>query len=126
LLARGELQTTGDDQHAAGDEQAQDHLDEAAAALGLVIEPADAGARGVDQFHLWAEHVDALNLWFGVQTQWRHGFNGPTGLDYAGVRAAPGFRALPRVRREPVFGELCIMERATLGEWALQRAAAKR
>lgn len=127
MLARGELQTTGNDDDAHHDLD-RSHLDEAAAAFGLVIERAEggaAGAPGMEPFHLWPEHVAVLGVWFGVQTQWRHGFAGPTGLDYAGVRAAPAFRALARQHREPAFDALCIMERATLGEWARMRDEAR-
>lgn len=70
---------------------------------------------------LWPELVPALNLWFAVQTQWRHGWGGPTGLDYAGVRASPAFRALDRAQREPAFADLCIMERAAILAWAERR-----
>lgn len=70
-----------------------------------------------------------LRLWGGVQTQWRHGFAGPTGLDYAGVRASPAWHAAPLRRRERLFAELVVMERAALVEWgrmARERHAAGR
>jgi hypothetical protein len=54
-----------------------------------------------------------------VQTQWRHGFNGPTGLDYAGVRASPAWRKLRK--REQAFADVCVMERAWLAEAREQR-----
>lgn len=118
MLARGELDTT-----ASGDDLAPEQdLDAALAAFGLELHGAAAARDEV--FHLWPEHVPALGLWGAVQTQWRQGFGGPTGLDYAGVRASPAFCSLPRRRRERVFGELCIMERATLAEWAEQRRRA--
>jgi hypothetical protein len=37
--------------------------------------------------YLWPDNVQAWFCWQGVQTQWRVGMGGPTGLDYAGVRA---------------------------------------
>lgn len=73
-------------------------------------------------FWLWPEHVAVLNLWFAAQTQWRHGMAGPTGLDYAGVRAAPAFRRIPRADRERVLDDVCVMERAWLPEFHAQRA----
>jgi hypothetical protein len=76
-------------------------------------------------FHLWPEHEAALLLWLAVQSQWRHGWNGPTGLDYAGIRAAPAFHRLARVTREAVFADVCVMERGALGAWAEDRAAEK-
>lgn len=70
------------------------------------------------EFHLLPECVPALNLWLAVQTQWREGFSGPTGLDYSGVRASPHFRRLPPKEREDVFEDVCTMERAWLTERA--------
>lgn len=49
-----------------------------------------------------------------MQTQWRHGYAGPTGLDYAGVRASPAFRVIPRRQQEECMAGLCVMERAWL------------
>jgi len=34
--------------------------------------------------------MEALRLWRHAQTQWRVGFGGATGLDYAGVAALAG------------------------------------
>jgi hypothetical protein len=42
------------------------------------------------------------------------------------VRASPAFRALPRARREQVFADLCVIERATLREWSEQREERRR
>lgn len=111
MLARGEL-TSGND-HAE-----RQHVDEALAAFGLVQErPPEAPP----VFHLWPEHLPALALWSDVQTQWRVGMAGPTGLDYAGVRASPAFVALRRSKREKVFADLCIMEAAALQAWRDKR-----
>lgn len=68
------------------------------------------------EFHLRPECLPVLGLWGEVQTQWRSGFSGPTGLDYAGVRASPAFRRLPRDEREDLFADLCVMERAWLAK----------
>jgi hypothetical protein len=53
-----------------------------------------------------------------VQTQWRHGYSGPTGLDYSGVRASPALRRVPRKQREELMQDLCVMEFAWLSERA--------
>lgn len=37
--------------------------------------------------YLWPCNVAAWNVWCELQTQWRTGMGGRTGLDYAGVRA---------------------------------------
>lgn len=121
MLARGELQITGTDEHADDDSDA-DHVDDAAAAFGLVIErPEEAAGPAMEPFHLLPENVSILKLWMGVQTQWRNSFAGPTGLDYAGVRASPALRRVPRRKRERAIELLCAMERAVLDEWGLMR-----
>ncbi len=71
-----------------------------------------------EEFHLRPDCLPAFGLWTAVQTQWRHGFAGPTGLDYAGVRASPAYRRIPPQDRAEVFEDLCVMERA----WLARRA----
>lgn len=60
-----------------------------------------------------------------MQTQWRVGMSGATGLDYAGVRAwldecGPSQRKHPGKRREMFLG-IQAAERGTLDAWAEQR-----
>lgn len=109
LLARGELDSPHDD--APPDPQS-----EALAAFGLRLE---REAESVSEFYLWTEHRPALELWLRVQTQWRVGHAGATGLDYTGVEAA--LRVLAPRKRRQLFRDLQVMERATLNEWAAQR-----
>lgn len=72
-------------------------------------------------FWVWAENLDAYHLWLAVQTQWRVGMSGPSGLDYASIRAKPVFRAItPRDRREALLGDVEAMEGAWLAERARQ------
>ena len=122
-MVRGEFRSDAQGPH---DPRADPHVADAAAAFGIDIDaqdaPSQSAADDAELFYLWPEHVRAYVLWAGVQTQWRVGFGGPTGLDYAGVRASPAFRALPRRRAERTFVEVQIMERAALAEWAAQRA----
>jgi len=35
-------------------------------------------------FEVWPDNVEMLNLFMRIQTQWRSGVNGITGLDYKG------------------------------------------
>lgn len=124
MLARGELITHSDDtsEHAADHDA---HLHQALAAYGLWLERTHAAEALHEPYYLWPEHVPALQLWSAVQTQWRVGMAGATGLDYAGVRASPAFARLrPPRRAERIFAELCLMERATLDEWAQRRERA--
>lgn len=71
-----------------------------------------------EEFFLLPECVPAFDLFMAVQTQWRVGPLGPTGLDYAGVRASPAFRTIPAREREAVFGDLVHIERGWLTEKA--------
>lgn len=112
-MARGEL-TAGDE-----DGGESSHVDAALAAFGLVLEGSIPVA---PEFHLLPDNVPAFDLFQQVQTQWRIGFAGPTGLDYAGVRASPAFRRIRRRLRERTLDEICIMERAWLDAAAEVRA----
>jgi len=119
LLARGELIT----QDSSEDESAGVQIDDALAAFGLYREDDIAPTPAAqDDFHLWPEHLSALRLWGAVQTQWRHGFAGATGLDYAGVGYVLQRWRAGRSEADRLFGELQIMERATLIAWAERRA----
>ena len=64
--------------------------------------------------YLWPCNVAIWDIWCDLQTQWRHGMAGPTGLDYAGVRASPAFRSIPRADREAILADVCVMERSWL------------
>jgi len=70
--------------------------------------------------YLWPDNVLAWQCWQGVQTQWRVGMAGATGLDYAGVRAYLDEQDLGTDRRE-VFAGIQACEHATLAAWAEQR-----
>lgn len=86
------------------------------AALGLLDQPA-----GERVAYLWPDNVLAWNCWQGVQTQWRVGMGGATGLDYAGVRAFLDEQQLAGDERREVFAGIQACERATLDVWAEQR-----
>lgn len=91
-------------------------MDAALAAFGLVAEgcavPRD------EPFYLAPELAPAFELWTQVQTQWRIGLAGPTGLDYCGVEAVMRIQGLrPKVQRERLW-QIQAMERAALGYWA--------
>lgn len=88
---------------------------EAIAGLGLLDQP--SAQRVV---FLWPDNVVAWNCWQNVQTQWRVGMGGATGLDYAGVRAYLDEADLGAERRG-VFVGIQACERATLDVWAEQR-----
>jgi hypothetical protein len=113
-LARGELEIGRDEDEPTPAEE----LDQALASFGLVLDdPADSTRPRI--FCLWPEHEEVLGLWFAVQTQWRVGMGGATGLDYCGVEALMRVRQIGRGKaRSQLMADLQIMERAALSEWA--------
>ncbi len=57
-----------------------------------------------------------------MQTQWRIGMSGATGLDYQGVSAYLDRLGLEPQEHREMFDLLQACERVTLDEWARQRA----
>ena len=75
----------------------------------------------VQVLYLWPCNVTAWACWHGVQTQWRAGHAGATGLDYAGVRAYLDEADLAPDERRSVFAGIRACEAATLEVWAEER-----
>ncbi len=75
-----------------------------------MLGPRDGG------FEVWEENWPALQAFLAVQTQWLRGMSGPTGLNYAGVRAGLDMAGI-EVTRE-LFDQLRTMEAAALEEFA--------
>jgi len=74
--------------------------------------------------YLWPDNVKNWRYWQSVQTQWRTGMAGPTGLDYAGVRS--DLEITHRLQGKTLRKALvCIKaaERATLDVLAEKRTA---
>lgn len=68
---------------------------------------------------VWAENMEAVAFFLEYcRTQWRVGFNGPTGLDHTAVISSLRTLRLPRDRFDEVFGDVRVMERAGLEEMA--------
>jgi hypothetical protein len=67
---------------------------------------------------LWAENWPAMKFYNEVMaTQWRHGFNGPTGLDYNVLLHELDRRDLGRDEYDDLFGSLRIIEQTALTEF---------
>lgn len=99
-------------------------FDDALAAFGLqpIMDGGDNPEPVQDYCYLWPCNVAVFNLWQRLQTQWRVGADGPTGLDYTAVIAY--LQDVARVRRkdfDEVFAHVQAMENATLLEWQEQR-----
>jgi len=96
------------------------------AAAGLIAEGPSSQQQlweSAEEFWVLPDNLPVLELWRAVQTQWRTGPAGATGLDYLGVEACIRMTARgSRRRRAEWFRGLQVMERATLEEWAEARA----
>lgn len=79
----------------------------------------DPGARRVE--YLWPDNLPAWRAWCAVQTQWRVGPGGPTGLDYAGVSAWLTIQEPDADRRRELFAGVQAAEGATLEVWSERR-----
>lgn len=96
-------------------------MQDAMAAFGLCAEGEGAAAPD-EKCYLWPCNLPAWNLWQSIQTQWREGMQGRTGLDYAAVTAY--MRDVLRIRHKrfaEMFSAIRAMEVAALNTWAEQR-----
>lgn len=91
------------------------------AAFGLVLQ--DTAAPDTSETcHLWPENLLPWECWHAVQTQWRMGMGGATGLDYTAVLAyLKDGKGLHGKERREVFGLIQLCERETLKVWAEKR-----
>lgn len=104
----------------------RDETDAALAALG--IEGAAAQALWGDEepnspaptVEVWPEHEPALRLFIGMRTQWRMGFGGPVGLDYAVLPLVARAVGLRRGMAHKAFADVQAMEAAAL-EWMAEK-----
>lgn len=110
-----------DPQHAQRQaEEARDALDADALALGLRIVRAEAPADEVRTYYLWPETFPAWRFFMECDTQWRHGFEGPTGLAWEAVQVRMD-RLVPRKRQRWLWPLLEGMERGALRGWDERR-----
>ncbi len=81
-----------------------------------------AGAQPVDDIaYLWPDNQRAWDCWLALQTQWRIGHQGATGLDYAGVRAWLLDQVADDTARRDIWRAVQACEGACLEVWAEQR-----
>lgn len=81
--------------------------------MGLAPPQPQRPTRARPEWHLWPENVATWALWQSLQTQWRVGMAGATGLDYAAVWRVLD-QQVPRRRRDEVFAAIQGMEGAVL------------
>lgn len=76
-------------------------------------------------FVVWYEAWPAVELFFSLHTQWRHGFDGVTGLDYLAVLAVLALHYPRRQQQLDVLTEIQALELGAMTAINEQRAKAK-
>ncbi|WP_255555750.1 DUF1799 domain-containing protein [Pseudoxanthomonas sp. PXM05] len=67
-----------------------------------------------DEFGVWPDNVPAVNTFVAMQTQWRTGFAGATGLDYAAMPAVLSLLGIATELHPDTFEGLRCMETRAL------------
>lgn len=67
-----------------------------------------------DGVELWPDNLPAVNVFIGMDTQWRVGVNGATGLDYSALPVVMRMVGIPAKDRSSVFEDIRVMEDAAL------------
>jgi hypothetical protein len=124
LQARGELTTA--EEFDRQEERDANHLEEQLAAQGLILEEQGDLREVPPTVYLWQDQLDAWLLWQQCGTQWLHGFNGPTGLNYPGVEHLMGQLRIPPRKRPKLWAQVRAMERGSLLGWREWRDEQKR
>ena len=98
-------------------EKAPHHADKSNPFIAAVLA---AGSTQEDAalHYLWPCNVLAWSCWGDLQTQWRTGMSGATGLDYAGVRAYLDECGYCADERKDIFIGIRAAEGATLQAWS--------
>lgn len=63
---------------------------------------------------MWPESILPMRVFQAMRTQWRMGFNGPTGLDYSVLPAVMKQMGVRKKERKCVFAAVQVMEREAL------------
>lgn len=72
-------------------------------------------------FYLWPENLPAWEFFHRCQTQWRYGFEGPTGLDYCAVDLLMQRDHIHPRKRSKLQSLVEAMERGALRGWSEKR-----
>lgn len=73
-----------------------------------------AAAQADKTFEIWPENWQAFTLFCRLQTQWRVGMSGPSGLDYTTVLALMDRMKLSEEDHDELFSDIQTLERAAL------------
>lgn len=69
------------------------------------------------EIELWPENALPMQVFMAMQTQWRIGMGGATGLDYSALPVVEARLGVPKQRRAECFRGLQIIEREVLRVW---------
>lgn len=73
-----------------------------------------AAAIGEQVFELWADNVQAVEVFADMLTQWNVGMSGAVGLRYEALPVVLELRGIPAAERAEVVAGVRVMERAAL------------
>lgn len=65
---------------------------------------------------VWPENITVTTVFLAMSTQWRHGFGGPTGLDYGALPEVWRRLKVAPDERDAVFHDLRVIEAAALNQ----------
>lgn len=68
----------------------------------------------IDDVEVWPENWAAFRIFFDMQTQWRVGMGGATGLDYPVLFTLLDRRCVDQADWDELFGDIQHMEKAAL------------
>jgi len=91
------------------------------AAMGASPESIKKAAIVADELGIWPENWPVLRVFLAMQTQWRMGMAGPTGLDYSALPVVEGRLGLGKKTQRRVFPALQIMEGEALKVFSEKR-----
>jgi hypothetical protein len=65
---------------------------------------------------VWPENWESFEIFSTLQTQWRSGFGGPTGLDYNTLYATMTLMNIDQKKQLDLLADIRVMEFAALTE----------
>lgn len=71
---------------------------------------------GSDEFEIWPDNWQTVEVFISMGTQWRTGMVGPTGLDYGVLSDVMRLRGVPKAERAEVFDWIRMMEGEALDQ----------
>lgn len=88
--------------------------------MGLLTAPPEQQGAG-RVVYLWPENLATWRTFMELQSQWRVGASGASGLDYAGVRAHLCLAGVPPREQRAMWPGLQACEAAVLQVWEEER-----